>query len=81
MKEDYSHEYKAMLDKQDGGACGAIMGQGAASRTTGRNVLLDEAKRLRRRADQLDALALSIPENFPRDANEALLDLALASRR
>jgi hypothetical protein len=52
-----------------------------AGRMSARNVLIDRANRLRREADGLMALSRAIPENFPHDADEALWELAIGSRR
>lgn len=49
----------------------------AACRMSARGALIDRARRLHREAAQLEALARSIPENFPHDADEALWTLAV----
>lgn len=50
------------------------------SRESGRGVLLSHARRLRHEADLCEALARAIPDNFPRDADEALWTLAIGRR-
>lgn len=51
----------------------------AAARQSGRSMIRSRIDRLRREADGLERLLLSIPEEMPREADEALWELA--SRR
>lgn len=51
----------------------------AAARQSGRSMIRSRIDRLRREADGLERLLLSIPEELPREADEALWELA--SRR
>ena len=49
-------------------------------RISARHALMNKASDLRRRANQLDGLARSIPDNFPPDADAALHDLLSRSK-
>jgi len=51
-----------------------------SSRQSGRNAILDEARRLEAGARDLFALAMAIPENFPHDADAGLWRLAMRLR-
>lgn len=51
-----------------------------SARLSARSALQDEARRLRERADQLDGLALTIPDDFPKGADLALWQLVMDSR-
>jgi hypothetical protein len=48
-----------------------------AGRQSACGVLLERAAQLRREANQLEALARAIPENFPADADQGLWNLAV----
>ncbi len=61
-------------------AAEAQLQSGGAGRMSGRGVLLERAERLRREAAGLEALARSIPEHFPADADEGLWNLAISRR-
>lgn len=54
---------------------GANSGRGyaeCAARESGKRALMDVVRRLRREADQIEALARAIPDNFPADADAGL---------
>lgn len=54
---------------------------GGEARTSGKTALRDLTNSLRQRADQLDALADSLPEKLPPEADDALLRVVLAAGR
>lgn len=58
---------------------GAAMGE--CSRQSAKNVIRDRARQLRNEADRLEALARALPEELPSLADQALWDLAFATRR
>jgi predicted secreted Zn-dependent protease len=60
--------------------CATGSAQMGACRQSGRLAILDRASRLEEEARRLRALAASIPENFPGDADEALWQLATRAR-
>jgi hypothetical protein len=61
---------------------GLVMGGMAAEgRQSAKGVLRDRIRMLRHEADQLEALAQSLPEVLPRDADAALWGLAINARR
>lgn len=59
------------------GGQGAAVGDCIAARQSARGVLSDRVQRLRREADQLEALSRALPEELPRGADEALWELLI----
>lgn len=55
---------------------GAMLGE-CTARQSARGVLRDRANRMRREADQLEALSRALPEELPRGADEALWELLI----
>lgn len=58
-------------------AMGAALGAAVGCRQSGRSALLAKARGFRKQASALEALAASIPDNFPHDADMALWELAM----
>lgn len=58
---------------------GAQMGE--CARQSAKGVIRDRARHLRAEADRLEALARALPEEMPPQADQALWDLAINSRR
>lgn len=54
--------------------------QTGGCRATGKSVLRDMAKDLRRRADRMDELADQLPERLNREADMALWDILMLAR-
>jgi hypothetical protein len=59
---------------------GTVGGMAAEGRQSAKGVLRDRIRMLRHEADQLEALAQSLPEVLPRDADAALWSLAIRAR-
>lgn len=57
------------------------MGTTAACRMSARDALTAEASRLRRKVNELEALARQIPDGWPSSADEALWQLVMDQRR
>jgi hypothetical protein len=68
--EKHLTDRAAKMDANIGGEC--------AARQTARAAILERAQGMRRFASRLEALARSIPDNYPRDADEALYEIISA---
>jgi hypothetical protein len=55
-------------------------GMAAEARQSAKGVIRDRIRMLRHEADQLEALAQSLPEVLPREADAALWNLAIRGR-
>lgn len=80
MRENYAAEKAPEGLMQGYGAVGHVgMGDAAGGRQSAKGVLRDRIHRLRREAEQLEALAKALPEELPQRADQALWDLLISS--